>query len=498
MKVEDEIDVLIVGYGAAGANAAIAAHDAGARVLIFEKLAAGGGNSAVCAGAMVVPKTLEDALAYYRALSCGTAGEAMIRSFAEAMVAIPDLLSRLGIDYVIERDVPPTFSSLMAGSLRQIHIHPTGEGGMQFLDRLVRERNVRVWVNTQVSALIQHPETGEVLGVKAWRDGQEIQVFARQAVILTCGGYGSNPAMLANFNLPGATEYIFPYGSPGNTGDGIALVSKAGGALWHMAAIEWGRLCARVPSRLFGTAIGYGLGRVRNKGAFIFVNKQGQRFMAEDTSLSHCKSPLDILHYNHARAEYQNLPAFLIFDEQYLSGRAIAPAMHEILKKRGGRVGYNLINGFHDWSDDNRAEIEAGWILRAPTIVELAGKIGVPAASLTQTIEQYNQVCFSRDDSKFGRKKNNLVAFGEAPFYAIELGLAIVNTQGGPKRNGKSQVLDHDDRVIPRLYAAGELGSFFGFLYQPGSNYPEAWAFGQIAGAAAAAEPPRLAPSREV
>jgi succinate dehydrogenase/fumarate reductase flavoprotein subunit len=49
-------------------------------------------------------------------------------------------------------------------------------------------------------------------------------------------------------------------------------------------------------------------------------------------------------------------------------------------------------------------------------------------------------------------------------------------------------VLDYNDGVIPRLYAAGELGSFFGFLYQGGSNYPEAWAFGQIAGKRAAAE----------
>lgn len=83
-----ETDVLIIGYGAAGANAAIAAHDAGARVLIVEKMPAGGGNSAVCAGAMVIPESLEAAISYYRALSSGTADEPMIRTFAEAMMDI--------------------------------------------------------------------------------------------------------------------------------------------------------------------------------------------------------------------------------------------------------------------------------------------------------------------------------------------------------------------------------------------------------------------------
>jgi succinate dehydrogenase/fumarate reductase flavoprotein subunit len=70
------------------------------------------------------------------------------------------------------------------------------------------------------------------------------------------------------------------------------------------------------------------------------------------------------------------------------------------------------------------------------------------------------------------------------------LGLALTNTQGGPKRNKYGQVLGPDGRPIPRLYAAGELGSFFGFLYQGGSNYPEAWAFGRIAGQQAASEKP--------
>jgi succinate dehydrogenase/fumarate reductase flavoprotein subunit len=76
------------------------------------------------------------------------------------------------------------------------------------------------------------------------------------------------------------------------------------------------------------------------------------------------------------------------------------------------------------------------------------------------------------------------------PYYAAELALTVTNTQGGPKHNGKAQTLNKDDKPIPRLYSAGEFGSFFGFLYPGGSNIPEAIAFGRIAGENAAAEKP--------
>ncbi|SFG39778.1 FAD binding domain-containing protein [Duganella sp. CF458] len=484
-----EVDVLIVGYGAAGANAAIAAHDAGARVLILEKLSAGGGNSAVCAGAMVVPENLDAAIAYYRALAGGTVGEEMILAFAEAMMGIPDLLSRLGVEYKIEPSIPPTFPSLASGRLKQMHISPTGENGFRLLDRMVRQRNIEILPDTRVQALIQHPETGEVLGARARHRGQDLQLLARQGVVLACGGYGCNPEMLANFNLPGATDYIFPWGSPGNTGDGIVLASEAGAALWHMNALEWGRFCARAPSRQFGTAIGYGLGLTRRAGSYMFVNRRGSRFMAEDGLLSHCKSQLDILRYDHDKARFANLPAFMVFDHAHLANGPIAPTAAMLRKKRGGVVGYALVNRIYDWSADNQAEIAAGWVMQADSLAALADRIGAPAEVLEETVRQFNLGCRERHDHQFGRSASTLASLGAPPYFAVELGLSLVNTQGGPKRNVHGQVLDHRDAVIPRLYAAGELGSFFGFLYQIGSNYPEAWAFGQIAGARAAAEP---------
>ena len=472
-----ETDVLIIGYGAAGANAAIAAHDAGARVLIVEKMPAGGGNSAVCAGAMVIPESLEAAISYYRALSSGT-----------AMMDIPDLLSRLGIAYAAEPPISPSFPSLLQGRLRQIHIQPTGEQGFRLLDGLVRARNIEVLTQTRVTGLLQHGESGAVQGAMAQRHGQALQLRARKAVILTCGGYAGNPEMLASFNLPGLDGQVFSWGSPGNTGDGIELASAAGAALWHMAALEWGKFCARAPSRQFGTAVGYGLGRTRRAGSYLFVNQHGERFMAEDAPLSHFKGPLDILRYDHRQARYANLPAFLICDRAHLDMGALAPTAAMFQRQRGGLVGHALVNGVYDWSDDNQAEIGAGWIMPAPTIAALAGTIGAEPQVLEDTIACYNHACAMQCDTVFGRHGKSMRPFGAPPYYAVELGLSLVNTQGGPRRNAQCQVLDQRARPIPRLYAAGELGSFFGLLYQIGSNYPEAWAFGQIAGRRAAAE----------
>jgi len=487
-KEDYDTDVLIVGYGAAGANAALAAHDAGARVLIMEKLGYPGGNSGVSAGAMLIPESIEEAVEYYRALSFGTVDEEMIRVFAEAMVGIPRLLTDLGAEFKVHQMVPTYFPTLLSGKVQRIQFNPTGQDGFRFLENLVQDRKIEVLMNTQATGLIQDSQTRKVLGVKAQRNGKEMTLLARRGVILACGGYEYNPTMLADFNFPGATDYIFPWGTPGNTGDGIMLASEAGAALWHMASIEWGALCARKPSQKFGTAIGAGLGRTMPEGSFIFVNRYGKRFMAESTSLVHRKAPLEILLFDHERAEYRNLPAYMIFDEAHRLRGPVASTREQFQAMWGGPVGYPMVHKIYDWSSDNQAEIEKGWVFQTETIAELAGKIEADAASLEETIRDFNRDCEHNRDPRFGRTGKTLAPLETPPYYAIELALTLVNTQGGPKHNIDCQVLDFNDRPIPRLYAAGELGSFFGFLYQGGSNYPEAWAFGQIAGKRAAAE----------
>ena len=489
-KGDYETDVLIVGYGAAGANAAIAAHDAGARALVIEKLGFPGGNSGVCAGAMVIPESLEEAIQYYRALSFGTAEEEMIRSFAEEMVNIPRLLTELGIEFKVRRTEPAYFPSFLTGQVKRIQVSPTGADGFRFLQNLVQDRKVEVLMDTPATALIQDPRTREVIGVKARRKGKEITFLARRGVILACGGYEYNRGMIADFHFPGATDYIFPWGTPGNTGDGIKLATEAGAALWHIASIEWGAFCARKPSQKFGTAVGAGLGRAMAEGSFVFVNKYGKRFMPENTSLIHRKAPLEILFFDHERAEYRNLPAYMVFDETYRRRGPVASTREHFQEMWGGPVGYPTVHKIYEWSQDNQAEINQGWMFQADTLAALAGKIGADASALEETVRNFNQACREGRDLQFGRPGKSLAPLETPPYYAVELALTLVNTQGGPKHNKDCQVLDFGNRAIPRLYAAGEVSSFFGFLYQGGNNYPEAWAFGQIAGRKAAAETP--------
>src|SRR6201990_2740299 len=90
-------------------------------------------------------------------------------------------------------------------------------------------------------------------------------------------------------------------------------------------------------------------------------------------------------------------------------------------------------------------------------------------------------------DEPFGRKVM-LEPILRAPFYAVELSPSMLNTQGGPRRNEKAQIVRPDGAPIPRLYSAGELGSIYSYLYQGTGNIGECLAFGRVAGRNAAAE----------
>ena len=83
-----------------------------------------------------------------------------------------------------------------------------------------------------------------------------------------------------------------------------------------------------------------------------------------------------------------------------------------------------------------------------------------------------------------------LAPIAEQPFYAVELSPSMLNTQGGPRRNERGQIVRPDGTPIPRLYSAGELGSIYSYLYQGTGNIGECLAFGRISGRNAAAEAP--------
>ena len=115
--------------------------------------------------------------------------------------------------------------------------------------------------------------------------------------------------------------------------------------------------------------------------------------------------------------------------------------------------------------------------------------VGLDPASLEDSVNRWNRACEAKHDAEFGRKLM-LAPILKGPFYAIEMSPSMLNTQGGPRRNERAQIVRPDGSPIPRLYSAGELGSIYSYLYQGTGNIGECLAFGRVSGRNAAAETP--------
>ena len=152
-------------------------------------------------------------------------------------------------------------------------------------------------------------------------------------------------------------------------------------------------------------------------------------------------------------------------------------------------TGRSWRNRGYRWSEDNGGEIRKGWISASDSALDLAGKLGIKnGARLHETVESYRRACAAGADEKFGRAQKTLAGL-EGRLYGIALWPCLLNTQGGPRRNVRGEILDVRGDPIRRLYGAGELGSIWGFLYQSGGNLGECLGLGRMVGLNVAAEP---------
>jgi succinate dehydrogenase/fumarate reductase flavoprotein subunit len=170
---------------------------------------------------------------------------------------------------------------------------------------------------------------------------------------------------------------------------------------------------------------------------------------------------------------YDRIPSFIVMDEKTRLAGPFSVA---------GSLGFNRR---YPWSDDNLAEIEKGWITKADTIEELAEKLGVPTATLRATIDDFNRHSRAGEDDEFGRPAKETVPLDTAPYYGAPVRPTLLNTQGGPRRNARCEVLDPNGNPIPGLFSAGELGSIWHKLYPGGGNVSEALVTGRAAAASA-------------
>lgn len=485
-KWDRTAEVVIVGYGLAGAVAAITAQDEGASVVLLEKQSADShcSFSSISGGLFLCPSDVDKATEYMRAL-CRMGEWAYwtdldtIRVWAEYTAQNKDWLENLGGNLTFFGEAAEYPQLTGANSIELWRYQGSGLRMMQFMYEQVNSRKVEVLYQTSAQRLLTNDD-GEIIGVRATniRNGQpkEVNIRASRAVILCSGGFEDNEEM--------KLQYLRMYpvyfaGGTANTGDGIKMAQEVGADLWHMNCCS-ARLVAKFPDFPIAFLIDFG-GRGWNRrqimgisekaaAGFIIVDKYGRRYLNENLKLH--SAFYELTSFDTHRLEYPGVPSYHIFDQRRMEyGR--------LDQHSSGPSGPHQL---YKWSQDNMAELQKGWIVSGETVAEVADRIGVPPAILENTVQRWNGYCDEGRDPEFGRNPLELVSLDSPPFYAVKLFPGGPNTQGGPRRNSRAQVVNAFGEPLPGLYASGECGSIYGMLYPvAGGNLAECIAFGRIA-----------------
>ncbi len=463
---DDTADVIVIGYGIAGACAALEARRAGADVLVIERASGGGGASALSAGifylgggtavqkAVGYDDTAEDMFKFLMA-STGAPDATIVRRFCDDAADHFDWLETQGVPfertYYKEKAVIAPTSDCLASTgnekawpyytfatpvPRGHKVAKVGDGGgalaMNALIARCAEEGVRVEADSEVKALVRD-DAGRIVGVKVRQTSGMIHLRARRAVILAAGGFGMNKELMRQYvpQLPEAAEAL---GIPNNDGAALMLGLSAGAATQAM-------------SGTIATSSFYPPGQLI-KG--IVVNTRGERFVAEDSY--HGRTAEHI-------AEQPGATAYLIVDSEVF-------AYPEIQKR--------LIDGF-----DTVAEMEAG--------------LKLPLGSLQKTMAQYNAAAAQGSDPLWNKHPDWVKPLDKPPYAAFDLSYTATSyrylTLGGLRTTAESEVLDADGKIIPGFYAAGACvssipqdgkGYASGLSLGPGSYY------GRVAGRNAA------------
>lgn len=502
-KWDETADVVIVGYGGAGAVTAIEAADAGANVLVLEKNPVDRHfcNTNVAGGIFIGPTDVDKAFQYVKACIGDTVDDAMCRIWAQQTSTNRDYLKKLADSVGEPSDIlrfgGAEFPDLPGADGISLWILKSGPGAKIFeiLDKNVRARKkIRVEYSTSGKKLIQ-TNNGDILGVVAIRDGKERYIRGRRATILASGGYEYNNQIKLN-SFYGNPRYF--YGPEGNTGDGLLMAMAVGADLWHMnwSSQHYGMAYKNFPVAFnFATSSG-----PLGKSSYMIVDQYGRRFF--DESYNGHSSYTYFIFFDALKGVYPRIPSYVVFDE---SVRTMGAPLSVSRGQAGGLTFAAPSKYNYFWSDDQSKEIEKGWIMKADTIdelaqairkrqgpndiVEYASNVKMDPTILAGSVATFNQYAKQGKDPEFGRKAAALAPLQKPPFYATEVWPVGPNTQGGPKFDANGRVIDVFGKPIPRLYKCGELGSIYGQRYPAGGgNIAELLAFGRIAGRNAAKE----------
>jgi succinate dehydrogenase/fumarate reductase flavoprotein subunit len=465
---DGEYDVVVVGFGGAGAVTASYAARAGANVLLTEKAPKGheGGNTKVCGQLVVTADNREKATIYYKTLAGHMEyPEKQLNVYIDGMLNMKELLVK---DYGVEtvysgRENPivapaiPEFPELPGNeTIDLVTVTPkiSNAALWELLrnDVIKRHESIDVWYESPGKHLIQDPISKTILGVQIEKQGQMVNIRAKNGVVLTTGGFENNAEMRETYlGLPRAAVA----GSLYNTGDGIRMAQEVGADLWHMSIWEgvggYGGASFVVSEGEHAALLI--MPSHYNNGSLIVVDQSGNRFIDENfwPRHGHVAGSGTWVHPQFPERFY------LIYDA---AQKAIFDSTGAIFDKFQNQV------------------------VVADTLDLLAEEIG--AANLSATVSDYNHFVEVGKDYAFGRNPDSMTAFSDGPYYAIELMPLMLNTQGGPRRDEEARIIGLDGNPIPHLYSAGELGGITAHLYQGGGNMSECLIYGRIAGTNAA------------
>jgi fumarate reductase flavoprotein subunit len=454
------VPVVIVGAGAAGLCAALAAHEAGAEVVIFERDSLPRGSTALSAGLIPAAGTR-----FQRALGISDSAEqfaADIRQKAhhQSNAVITELVARKSgatVEWLADRYGFP-FSLVHdfdypGHSVRRMHGLPSRSGTelVDLLHRAAEQAQITVVCDAAVSGLFSDSEDA-VRGIEVTRPDGARDHIGCEALILACNGYGGAPDLVAKYIPEMRSAHYF--GHPGNRGDAVLWGQALGAKLLNMSGYQGHGSVAHPHAILITWA-------VIMEGGFQ-VNVLGRRF--SDESRGYSEQAALVL----AQPEGA---AFDVFDERIA---AIA----------------------RQFEDFRQAEA-AGAVIAAASIEELAERLKLPPKALSETFRQVESAKDGSVADPFGRSFAG-VAHLSSPFKAVRVTGALFHTQGGLAVDVNTRVLTEQGVPLPNLFAAG--GAAAGVSgsvasgYLSGNGLLTATVLGRISGTSAAA----LIKSRQV
>ena len=443
-----DVDCLIIGGGAAGLTAALAAENRGLSVLVAEREDKLSGSTALSSGLIPAAKTKaqmrqkldDDQECFIADIMAKNENTADIANVKRCVLAVSQAIDWLEDSYDIPFHVLDSF--LYPGHSRyRMHAVPevTGAALITRLEQAAIKRDIFISCNLKVTELVIS-EDGRICGAQAVRPDGSIENIGASSIILACNGYGGSPELVSQ-HIPEMKEALY-FGHPGNQGEAIIWGEALGAKLLHLSGYQGHGSVAHPHGVLVTWAL-------MMEGG-VQVNLDGQRFSNEHKGYS--EQAVNVL------SQPQKI-AFNIFDERLLGlGR--------------------------DFEDFRNAEA-AGAVTTADTIEELAIKLGLPPESLSKTLNMCAAHASSGRPDQFGRmfKTETLL---QPRFAAVKVTGALFHTQGGLAIDDKARVIRNDGSVIMGLFACG--GAACGVSgpdvsgYLSGNGLLTALALGYVAG----------------